>query len=99
MIERPLNELTGYTALGNYEQFGVDGIVALLRRNRCSLDIDPDSRSTTESIRSEYESSLEELSELNGEISAAEPELESAVFDLYEMTESQRNTIDVEYES
>ena len=94
----PLRALTGHTDLSAYYTMSSDEILALLRRNRRRIETNPDSRSFSEQLSTEFDASLERLRPLDAEIMKKESELETAVFDLYGMSSSQRKTINAEYD-
>jgi len=94
----PLRTLARHTHLADYDELGQEGVLDILRHNRKRIAIDPDSRSITEKLRKELNTSVEKLATLNRAITAAEAELETAVFDLYELTSDQRAAINPEYD-
>ena len=96
-IGLPLTELAGHSLLTRYDLIGSPGILEILRGNRRQITVDPDSREASERIRAEVDQSLEKLRPFRGVIEECEPQIEQAVFDLYEMSSAQRATINEDY--
>jgi hypothetical protein len=94
----PLRGLAGHTNLNAYYEMTGDEVLALLGRNRRRMEVNPGSRAFSEQLTREFDASVERLRPLDIEITQKESELETAVFDLYGMSSSQRESIDAEYD-
>jgi hypothetical protein len=97
-IEVPLDRLAGHTALASYDALTLEQILALLRRNRPRIEVNVDSRQFAERLQTELDASLERLGPIGTSITEAERRNEDAVFDLYGLSATQRQTVNAEYE-
>jgi hypothetical protein len=97
LIGVPVSSLAGRTKLERPDALTVAEIIDLLLTNRKQLSLDPGSRSFRDRLTEEHGSSVEKIAELIGTIRQRETAVDDAVFDLYEVTSSQRALVEAAY--
>lgn len=94
VIGVPMRSLPGHSKLGEPDLLTLTEIASIVSRSRASLEIDPDSRSFRERLAAEHAASVEKASELLRATAVDEALVDDAIFDLYEVTESQRAMVE-----
>lgn len=94
VIGVPMRSLPGHTKLAEPDLLALTEIASIVGSSRASLKIDPDSRSFRERLAAEHAKSVEKASELLRVIAIDEAAVDDAIFDLYEVTDSQRTMVE-----
>jgi hypothetical protein len=99
LIGAPIASLSGHTRLRSPDLVEPATILEILRANRARLSLDPADRAFRDRLASEHGSSVERIAGLSAAIGRDEAEAEAAIFDLYEVTGSQRSMVEAAYAS
>jgi hypothetical protein len=94
-----VRSLAGGTALLSFEALTPSEILAVLRRNRSRLGLNPDARSFRETVAEEHATTRDRLAEALVGLHRTERKVEGLVADLYGLTGAQRRLVDREYEA
>lgn len=94
VIGVPIRSLPGNTKLVEPDLLTVTEIASIVSNSRASLEIDPDSRSFRERLAVEHAKSVERTSELLRAVAVDEGVVDDAIYDLYEVTDSQRTMVE-----
>jgi hypothetical protein len=94
VIGVPVRLLPGHTKLGEPDLLTLTEIASIVSSSRASLEIDPDSRSFRERLAAEHAKSVEKASELLRAVAVDEGIVDDAIYDLYEVTDSQRTMVE-----
>ncbi len=84
-----VEDLTPRAKLQGYCEHDYEGLMAVLRKNRKKLAIDPARREPAEVLRSEFEVSLGKLGPLREKISQTDELIDATVYRLYALTEEE----------
>lgn len=94
-----VGELAGLTTLREYDRHTLEELVTVLARSRNRLTRNVSSRAFREELQLEFSASVDRLGALSGDLAVAETTADGAVYDLYELTETDRALVDQEYET
>ena len=90
-----VDDLTPKTKLQSYYEHDYDGFLAVLKKNRRKLTIDPARREPAEALRAEFEGSVGKLAPLRERIEGTDGLIDAIVYRLYGLTEEEIQIIDV----
>jgi type I restriction-modification system DNA methylase subunit len=96
-----IEDLSRKTYLREYWQYDFDGdkgILQIAKDNSSAIDKDPTSRTFQEKLLKEWESSVEEISQLTSEIEEGERRIEDRVREIYGLTEDEARLIDQHFD-
>lgn len=96
-IGAPIDTLSNKTALRNYlgdyqkgeGNASLEDVLAVLRKNRRKLAVDPGARAFQERLKSEYETSLAKLLPLKQRLAATDRLIDQIVYRLYELNDEE----------
>jgi len=96
-IGAPIDTLNNKTALRNYlgdyqkgeGNASLEDVLAVLRKNRRKLAVDPGARAFQERLKSEYETSLAKLLPLKQRLAATDRLIDQIVYRLYELNDEE----------
>lgn len=91
-------DLAGKTQLESYDELDVGEVVDILQRNHARLSRRPDSRAFHDALVREHEESRSRLTELAARLSQQQRTADQLVYDLYELTDSQRSIVEAEHQ-
>ena len=97
LVGAPIASLAGRTKLARADALAPAEIVEILLKNRDKLSLDPSARSFRDRLATEHRSSIDKVSELSSAIGRDEAEVDAAIFDLYEVADSQRTMVEAAY--
>ncbi len=81
-----IDDLTGKTVLKDYHENDLLAILAVLKRNKPKLSIDPTNRKFQESLEKHFEESMAVLKPLKDKIKATNNLIDRIVYKLYNLT-------------
>ncbi len=84
-----MDDLTPKTKLQSYYEHDYDGFLAVLKKNRKKLAVDPALREPGEALRAEFEGSVGKLGPLQERIGQTDELIDSIVYRLYGLTEEE----------
>ncbi|TFH48507.1 MAG: hypothetical protein E4G89_06180 [Methanothrix sp.] len=84
-----VDDLTPKTKLQSYYQHDYESFLAVLKKNRKKLAIDPARREPGEFLKAEFEGSLEKLGPLREKIERTDKLIDAVVYRLYGLTEEE----------
>jgi hypothetical protein len=84
-----VEDLTPKTKLQSYYEHDYESFLAVLRKNRKKLAVDPARREPAEALRSEFEGSLRKLLPLRERIRQTDELIDAVVYRLYGLTEEE----------
>jgi hypothetical protein len=84
-----VEDLTPKTKLQSYYEHDYDGFLAVLKKNRKKLAVDPSRREPAEALRAEIEGSLGKLGPLREQIRQTDGLIDQVVYKLYGLTEEE----------
>jgi hypothetical protein len=84
-----VDDLTPKTKIQNYYEHDYDGLLAVLKKNKKKLAIDPARREPGEALRAEFEGSLGKLLPLLERIRQTDELIDAVVYRLYGLTEEE----------
>ena len=84
-----VEELTLKTKLQSYYEHDYESFLAVLKKNRKLLAIDPARREPGEALRAEFEESVSKLGPLRERIRQTDELIDSIVYRLYGLTEEE----------
>ena len=84
-----VEDLTPKTKLQSYYEHDYEGFLAVLKKNRKKLAIDPARREPGEALRAEFEGSVGKLLPLQGCIRQTDELIDAVVYRLYGLTEEE----------
>ena len=84
-----VDDLTPKTKLQSYYEHDYDGFLAVLKKNRKKLAVDPARREPGEALRAEFEGSVGKLGPLQERIGQTDELIDSIVYRLYGLTEEE----------
>jgi len=82
-----VEDLTPKTKIQSYYEHDYDGLLAVLKKNKKLLAIDPARREPGEALRSEFEGSVSKLLPLPDRIEKTDELIDAVVYRLYGLTE------------
>ncbi len=93
----PIDKLTNKTKINNYlgdyykdePHLSFDDLIAVLKKNRNKIKIDPVGRKDQETLEKEYQDSLEELLPLKTQLKQCDELIDKIVYQLYGLTEEE----------
>jgi hypothetical protein len=88
-IGAKVDDLTPKTKLQSYYEHDYEDFLAVLKKNRKKLAIDPASRKPQERLRAEFAASVEKLKPLMERIAATDGLIDQVVYKLYGLTEEE----------
>jgi hypothetical protein len=83
-----VEDLTPKTKLQSYYEYDYEGFLAVLKKNRNKLSIDPARREPGEALRAEFEGSVGKLGPLREQIRQTDELIDAVVYRLYGLTEA-----------
>jgi hypothetical protein len=90
LIGAPIASLAGRTKLERPDTLTSAEIIEILLKHRQELTLDPGARSFRDRLAMEHTVSIQKISELSSGIAKDESEADAEIFDLYEISDSQR---------
>jgi hypothetical protein len=84
-----VDDLTPKTKIQSYYEHDYDGLLAVLKKNKKLLAIDPARREPGEALRAEFEGSLGKLLPLLERIRQTDELIDAIVYRLYGLTEEE----------
>jgi len=84
-----VEELTPKTRLQSYYEHDYESLLAVLKKNRKKLAIDPARREPAEALRAEFEGSMKKLLPLRERIRQTDELIDAVVYRLYALTEEE----------
>jgi hypothetical protein len=84
-----VEDLTPKTKLQSYYEHDYEGFLAVLKKNRKKLAIDPARREPAEALRAEFEGSVGKLGPLRERIRQTDELIDAVVYRLYGLTEEE----------
>jgi hypothetical protein len=84
-----VDDLTPKTKIQGYYEHDYDGLLAVLKKNKKKLAIDPTRREPGEALRAEYEGSVGKLLSLLERIRHTDELIDAIVYRLYGLTEEE----------
>jgi hypothetical protein len=84
-----VDDLTPKTKIQSYYEHDYDGLLAVLKKNKKLLAIDPARREPGEALRAEFEGSLGKLLPLLDRIEKTDELIDAVVYRLYGLTEEE----------
>ena len=84
-----VEDLTPKTKLQSYYEHDYEGFLAVLKKNRKKLAIDPARREPGEALRAEFEGSVGKLAPLRERIRQTDELIDAVVYRLYGLTEEE----------
>ena len=92
-----LDQLTNKTKIQNYlgdyykdqSHLGFDELIAILKKNKRKLNIDPVSRKEQENLEKEYQASLDTLIPIKTQLTRCDKLIDKIVYKLYGLTEDE----------
>ena len=91
-----VEELTPKTRLQSYYEYDYDSLLAVLKKNRKKLAIHPARREPGETLRAEFESSMNKLLPLRERIERTDRLIDAVVYRLYGLTEEEIGIVEGE---
>jgi hypothetical protein len=88
-VEAKVDDLTPKTKIQSYYEHDYDGLLAVLKKNKKKLAIDPARREPGEALRAEYEGSVGKLLPLLERIRQTDELIDDVVYRLYGLTEEE----------
>jgi hypothetical protein len=88
-----LDELSLKTKLREYWEYDFDEFMRVAKKNKSQIDGSVNSREFRELMKEEWESSMDNLRPLMQQIDELENEIDAIVFDLYNLTEEEVETV------
>ncbi len=88
-IGAKVDDLTPKTKLQNYHEHDYESFLAVLKKNRKKLQIDPARREPAEALRAEFEGSVGKLGPLRERIRLTDELIDAVVYRLYGLTEEE----------
>jgi hypothetical protein len=84
-----VEDLTPKTKLQSYYEHDYDGFLAVLKKNKKKLTVDPARREPAEALRAEFEGSMGKLGPLQEQIRQTDELIDQVVYRLYGLTEEE----------
>ena len=84
-----VEDLTPKTKLQSYCEHDYEGFLAVLKKNRKNLTIDPARREPAEALKAEFEGSVGKLLPLRGRIEGTDGLIDAIVYRLYGLTDEE----------
>ncbi len=84
-----VEELTPKTRLQSYYEHDYESLLAVLKKNRKKLAVDPARREPAEALRAEFEGSMKKLLPLRERIERTDRLIDAVVYRLYGLTEEE----------
>jgi hypothetical protein len=84
-----VEDLTHNTKLQSYYEHDYEGFLAVLKKNRKKLAVDPARREPGEALRTEFEGSVGKLAPLLERIRQTDELIDAVVYRLYGLTEEE----------
>ena len=84
-----VEDLTPKTRLQSYYEHDYDSLLAVLKKNRKKLAVDPARREPGETLRAEFEGSMKKLLPLRERIEKTDRLIDAVVYRLYGLTEEE----------
>jgi hypothetical protein len=84
-----VDDLTPKTKIQSYYEHDYDGLLAVLKKNKKLLAIDPTRREPGEALRAEFEGSVGKLLQLLDRIEKTDELIDAVVYRLYGLTEEE----------
>jgi len=88
-----IEDLSLKTSLKEYWKYDFDEFMRVAKKNKSSIDGDAKSRDFRERMKEEWDSSMDTLRPLMQEIDELENEIDAKVFDLYNLTQEEVETV------
>jgi len=88
-VEAKVEDLTPKTKLQSYYEHDYEGFLAVLKKNKKKLQIDPARREPGEALRAEFEGSVGKLGPLRERIRQTDELIDAVVYRLYGLTEEE----------
>ncbi|MDJ0554608.1 MAG: TaqI-like C-terminal specificity domain-containing protein [Microcoleaceae cyanobacterium MO_207.B10] len=96
-IGSPIDKLTNKTKINNYlgdyykdePHLSFDDLIAVLKKNKKKIKIDPVARKDQQTLEKEYQSSLEKLLPLKTELKQCDKLIDKIVYQLYGLTDEE----------
>jgi hypothetical protein len=88
-IGAKVDDLTPKTKIQSYYEHDYDGLLAVLKKNRKKLAIDPACREPGEALRAEYDGSVGKLLPLRERIEKTDELIDAIVYRLHGLTEEE----------
>jgi hypothetical protein len=89
-----VEDLTPKTKLQSYYEHDYEGLMAVLRKNKKKLSIDPARREPAEALRAEFEGSMGKLGPLRERIRQTDELIDQVVYRLYGLTEEEKRIVE-----
>ena len=89
-----VEDLTPKTKLQSYYEHDYESFLAVLKKNKKKLAIDPARREPAEALRAEFEGSMGKLQPLRERIRQTDELIDALVYKLYGLTEEEIRLID-----
>ena len=84
-----VDDLTPKTKLQGYYEHDCDGFLAVLKKNRKKLAVDPARREPAETLKAEFEGSVGKLLPLRERIEGTDGLIDAIVYRLYGLTDEE----------
>jgi hypothetical protein len=84
-----VEDLTPKTKLQSYYEHDYEGLMAVLKKNRKKLQVDPARREPAEALKAEFEGSMGKLLPLRERIRKTDELIDAVVYRLYGLTEEE----------
>jgi polyribonucleotide nucleotidyltransferase len=81
-----IDDLTGKTAIKDYHEGDIEALLAVLKKNKQKLSIDPSNRKFQEGLEKHYNESISMLTPLKNKIKATDNLINQIVYKLYGLT-------------
>ena len=88
-LEAKVEDLSPKTKVQSYYEHDYDSLLAVLKKNRKKLAVDPARREPAEALRAEFEGSLAKLLPLRERIEKTDRVIDAVVYRLYALTEEE----------
>jgi len=84
-----IDDLIGKTVLKDYHEGDITALLAVLKRNKPKISIDPTNRKTQETLEKHFEESMTVLVPLKNKIKATDNLIDRIVYRLYSLTDEE----------
>ncbi len=91
-----IDDLVGKTVLKDYHEVDIIALLAVLKRNRPKISVDPTNRKIQETLEKHFEESMAVLKPLKDKIKATDNLIDQIVYRLYGLTDEEIKVVERE---
>jgi hypothetical protein len=90
-----IDDLIGKTVLKDYHEGDIIALLAVLKRNRPKISVDPTNRKIQETLEKHFEESMAVLKPLKDKIKATDNLIDQLVYKLYRLTDEEIEIVEI----